>query len=197
MLSGGEALKQQDTIGGKVEKVLSKFKGSRENWHHDRLGLAKWAGDSQFRCCATVAIYSGDKIKEVGRLRRQQCHIAIWTCRLLPRFELNWLSMPHSGKHCFECIGKTLQSSRCCGLADGDYLEVITSSRNMSSQLQSGTGNLWSPTKICPWKPRTSQERAGLWRLRAEKIVASKERVFTGNRLILTPGPRPLLWQLI
>lgn len=44
-----------------------------------------------------------------------------------------------------------------------NYLEVITSGINISSQLQRGTGALWSPTKtLQKWKARTSQKDAGL-----------------------------------
>lgn len=58
---------------GKNEKVLSNVPGLRAavkagittGWD-----LAKYADDSQFRCCATVVIYNGDKMKEVRRLRR-------------------------------------------------------------------------------------------------------------------------------
>lgn len=66
-----------------------------------------------------------------------------------------------------------------------DYLEVITGDINISSQLQSGAGPLWSPIKMLSWKARTSQKDAGLRELSNVTVMGLKKIISRESGLIL------------
>lgn len=66
-----------------------------------------------------------------------------------------------------------------------DYLEVITSGINIPSQLQNGTGALWSPTKMFSWKARVLRRDAGLRESSNVTVMGLKEIISRETGLIL------------
>lgn len=66
-----------------------------------------------------------------------------------------------------------------------NYLEVITSGINMSSQLQSAASVPWSPIETLTWKARTSQKDAGLRELSDVTVMGLKEIISRESGLIL------------
>lgn len=114
--------------------------------------------------CATLVVCNSrdEEIKAVSG-KRKQCHGTIWVYHPRPTIQIKLTSQFHrQGSTGTNARGRPPRGATAVASAD-NYLEVITSGINISSQLQRGTGALWSPTKtLQKWKARTSQKDAGL-----------------------------------